>query len=76
MEWVTNQSQQSNLWLNCRQYKLQKEGGEREREKTETETERQIDRHCRNKHEASLETGYDLASQSRRQVRREKRKSQ
>jgi len=33
MEWVTNQSQQSYLWLNCRQYKLQKEGGEREREK-------------------------------------------
>ena len=56
MEWVTNQSQQSYLWLNCRQYKLQKEGGEREREK-ERQRQRQRDRHCRNKHEAGLEIG-------------------
>lgn len=43
MEWVTNQSQQSNLWLNCRQYKLQKEGGEREREK-DRDRDREADR--------------------------------
>ena len=51
MEWATNQSQQSNLWLNCRQHSLQKGEGERK-----TERDRQRNRERERKRERQKET--------------------